>query len=257
MTTAYSYAPGTPSWVDVESPDTSKSAKFYEALFGWKRLSLAAPEQNSYLMMTLNDRIVAGLGARTMTAERPVAWSVYVTVADVDVAVAKCLNLGGSIVVEAADVMQAGRSAVVDDPLGTMISLWQPKDRDGVELVNEPGAFTWSELASTDLEASARFYTGLFGWGIHESTEHHRAFTVDGKVVCGAHTAAAGEASGWLVWFDVEDCDEVAVRAETLGGRVIVDPGDLDFGRGAVIADTMGAAFGIGEVRIDILESTA
>ncbi len=257
MTTAYSYAPGTPSWVDVESPDPSGSAEFYEALFGWKRRSVGAPDQGSYSMMTLKDQVVAGLGSRNMDASRPVAWSVHVTVEDVDATVAKCLELGGSVVLEAADVMQAGRSAVVEDPLGTTISLRQARDRDGVELVNEPGAFTWSELASTDLEASAKFYVDLFGWGLHETTEHHRAFTVDGKVVCGGHTAAPGEASGWLVWFDVEDCDEVAARADSLGGKVIVNPGDLDFGRGAVIADTMGAAFGIGEVRTDILESTA
>lgn len=257
MTTAYSYAPGTPSWVDVESPDTSRSAEFYEALFGWKQRNVGAPDQASYSMMTLKDRVVAGLGARSMDESRPVAWSVYVTVADVDATVARCLELGGSVVVQAADVMQAGRSAVVEDPLGTIISLWQAKDREGVELVNEPGAFTWSELASTDLDASAEFYVDLFGWGLHESTEHHRAFTVDGKVVCGGHTAAPGEVPGWLVWFDVEDCDEVAARADALGGKVIVDPGDLDFGRGAVIADTLGAAFGIGEVRTDILESTA
>jgi predicted enzyme related to lactoylglutathione lyase len=27
-----------------------------------------------------------------------------------------------------------------------------------------PGQFGWNELLSTDVEASKKFYTGLFGW---------------------------------------------------------------------------------------------
>lgn len=255
MTTQSSYAPGTPSWIDVDSTDMSRSAAFYEALFGWKPKSVDGPENDRYAMLTLNDRVVAGMGVQ-MGRSGGSSWSVYVAVEDLGATVARCAEMGGSTVLEPTDAMDAGRMAVVQDPAGTRISLWEAKDRAGVEVINEPGAFTWSELASTDLEVSNKFYTGLFGWGLAESTEHHSAFTVDGKVVCGAHTAAEGESPGWLVWFDVENCDAVAERAGELGGKVIVDPGNLDFGRAAVVTDTMGAAFGIGEVRIDILEST-
>ena len=31
-----SYAPGTPSWVDLGSPDAKAAADFYGGLFGWK-----------------------------------------------------------------------------------------------------------------------------------------------------------------------------------------------------------------------------
>jgi predicted enzyme related to lactoylglutathione lyase len=32
-----SYAPGTPSWVDIGSPDLDKTHAFYTGLFGWER----------------------------------------------------------------------------------------------------------------------------------------------------------------------------------------------------------------------------
>ena len=30
-----SYRPGQPSWVDLSSPDTTASGRFYGGLFGW------------------------------------------------------------------------------------------------------------------------------------------------------------------------------------------------------------------------------
>ena len=38
----------------------------------------------------------------------------------------------------------------------------------------------------------------------------------------------------------------VGRAATELGGTVLVPPNDMDFGRGAVIADPQGAVFGIG-----------
>ena len=35
MPTVTSYAPGTPSWVDLASPDLAASTAFYSTLFGW------------------------------------------------------------------------------------------------------------------------------------------------------------------------------------------------------------------------------
>ena len=36
MTEMTEYAPGTPSWVDLGSPDIEASVAFYEGLFGWQ-----------------------------------------------------------------------------------------------------------------------------------------------------------------------------------------------------------------------------
>jgi predicted enzyme related to lactoylglutathione lyase len=48
------------------------------------------------------------------------------------------------------------------------------------------------------------------------------------------------------VWFAVTDCDASAAKVTELGGSVLMPPSDMDFGRGAVVADPHGAVFGIG-----------
>ena len=35
MSERRTYAPGTPSWVDMGSPDPAASAEFYRSFFGW------------------------------------------------------------------------------------------------------------------------------------------------------------------------------------------------------------------------------
>jgi len=111
--------------------------------------------------------------------------------------------------------------------------------------VNEPGSFTWNELATKDLDASRDFYTTVFGWGVdaEASGDDGAAFTVDGNIVCGAHVAGEGEFPAWSVWFAVADCDATAAKVTELGGSVFMPPNDMSFGRGSVVADPHGAVF--------------
>jgi hypothetical protein len=244
-----SYVPGTPSWVDLGTPDTQGAAKFYGELFGWATGFDPRPEAGGYGMFTLQDRHVAGIGPQMNPG--PPYWAVYVSVADLDATAAKVTEKGGKLLAGPMDVFTAGRMAVAQDPSGTPISLWQPGDHIGAQLVNEPGAFTWNELATTDLAGTRDFYMSVFGWGAQGDPANPNAaiFTVDGKVVCGAHAASPGEPPFWSVWFAVGDCDASTERAKALGGSVVMPPTDLDFGRGSVVADPQGAVFGIGAVK--------
>ena len=72
----------------------------------------------------------------------------------------------------------------------------------------------------------------MFGWGLdaEASSESAALFTVDGQLVCGAHTAGDGKFPAWAVWFSVDDCDVAAARVTELGGSVLAPPSDMDFG---------------------------
>ena len=70
---------------------------------------------------------------------------------------------------EPFDVFDAGRMAAFADPQGAVLSIWQAKDNIGAGLVNVPGALSWNDLLSPDVEASAAFYRELFGWEITET----------------------------------------------------------------------------------------
>ena len=248
MSERTSYVPGTPSWVDMGSPDPAAAAAFYSALFGWTVEADERPEAGGYAMATLRGKSVAGLGP-SQNPGMPPFWSVYVTVNNADAALEQAAAAGATVIVAAMDVLDAGRMGVLQDPAGSFVSVWQPNQHIGSELVNEPGTFGWNELATTDLAGATDFYTTVFGWGIADGPgDEARIFTVGGDMVCGAHQAGDGEFPAWSVWFAVEDCDASTARAVELGGSVMMPPNDMDFGRGAVVADPQGAVFGLAAV---------
>ncbi len=208
------------------------------------------PEAGGYGLLTLRGKPVAGLGPQ-QNADMPPFWTVYVTVADADASAKQAADAGGTVVVPPMEVLDAGRMAVLQDPLGSFISIWQPREHIGSQLVNEPGTFAWNELATSDLGAARAFYTNVFGWGIDPDAGAETAdvYTVGGDVVCGAHAAGPGEFPAWSVWFSSEDTDASAAKAVELGGSIMMPPTDMDFGRGAVVADPQGAVFGIGTMK--------
>jgi predicted enzyme related to lactoylglutathione lyase len=242
------YEPGTPCWVDVGVPDLEAALAFYTALFGWDVERSEQPEL-PYAQFLLRGERVAGIGPQE-NMEAPPFWSVYVSVADADATLAKVEAAGGTVVVGGMDIMDSGRMGVVQDPNGTFISVWQPDQHPGCGLVNEAGTFGWNELSATDLGVARDFYGTVFGWGADDTPSDGDGviFTVDGRTVCGAHSAGEGEYPAWSVWFGVDDCDASVTRAIELGGSVVMPPDDMGFGRGAMVADPAGAVFGIAAV---------
>jgi predicted enzyme related to lactoylglutathione lyase len=56
----------------------------------------------------------------------PPHWNSYVTVASADDSAAQAKKLGGNVMLEPFDVLDAGRMAVVADPTGAVFRLHQP-----------------------------------------------------------------------------------------------------------------------------------
>src|SRR4051812_148052 len=158
------YAPGTPSWVDLASPDPDASARFYGGLFGWEAPESGPVEETGgYRMLQRAGKNVAGLGP-TQAEGQPAVWTTYVSTADAEAGAAKGREAGGEVVMEPFDVLGAGRMAVFVDPAGAFISVWQPQDHHGADVVNEPGSLCWNELATRDVDQAKAFYGAAFGW---------------------------------------------------------------------------------------------
>ena len=94
----------------------------------------------------------------------PTAWNSYVTVESADASAAKASEAGGNPMGEPFDVMEAGRMALIQDPTGAVLSVWEPRDSIGAHWVNGPGAITLNQLNTSDPQAAEQFYGGLFGW---------------------------------------------------------------------------------------------
>jgi hypothetical protein len=152
------------------------------------------------------------------------------------------------------DVMDAGRMTVFADPVGAVIGLWQPNQHTGAQVANEPGTYCWSELITTDLEASKAFYGAVFGWGAEDQgppggPPTYTEWQLGGKSIGGMMAKSADMPAemppSWGVYFAVADTDATVAKAQELGGSVFMGPTDIEPGRFAVLADNIGAVFNV------------
>lgn len=242
------YTPGTPSWVDVSTPDMEATKAFYGGLFGWEATS--SPEMGGYTNFTLNGKQVCG-GAPTQSPDQHPAWSTYISVSDADAIAQAVRENGGQVVFPPMDVMELGRMAIFQDPTGAFFGVWQPGQHKGAQLVNEPGSFVWNELDTRDMDAAKAFYTKVFPWSAKTNGEGANAYTewqLDGRSIAGGmlinESFPPNVPPNWLTYFAVADSDATVAKAKELGGTVILSGMETEQGRVAIIADPHGAVFG-------------
>lgn len=232
MGTREQYAPGTPNWVDLMTPDIDAARVFLTGLFDWDAEDQFDAEGNRiYVMLRQEGRDVAGLGGQPPGMEgAPSAWNSYVSVEDADATVRAAEEAGGTVVMPAMDVLSSGRMAILADPTGAVISIWQPGDHIGATLVNTPNAVTWNELLSRDLESAKPFYEKVFGWSFSPMGDDYEVFSLekDGRPVGGVmpmpDSVPAQAPSHWNIYIAVEDVEETAARVDELGGQVVAGP---------------------------------
>lgn len=244
------YDEGVPSWVDLSSSDPDAAAAFYAALLGWDTPE-GAPEFGGYRVCTLNGRSVAGIAGQMEAG--PSAWMTYINTSSVDDTLARATAAGAKTLMAPMDVGGNGRMAVLADPTGAVIGLWQPASHIGAQMVNEVGAWCWSELLATDVDDAIRFYPAAFGWGTKPSPPdgplQYMEWTVGGAPVAGMMPQPADMPPGtppfWGPYFVVADTDAALAKVTELGGQKYMGPMDIEIGRFAVCADPTGAVFNI------------
>jgi predicted enzyme related to lactoylglutathione lyase len=167
MPTPDGYEPGTPCWIDLMSPDVDASKDFYTQLFGWDAEDQFDDEGTRIYtnFLRLDGRDVAGLGGQTPeAASAPPVWSTHIATSDVDETSRKVEAAGGTVMMPAMDVMDAGRMAIYSDPTGAVVSVWEAGRHTGAGVCNEPRTWSWNELLTRDVDAAAAFYADVFGW---------------------------------------------------------------------------------------------
>ena len=119
--------PGLPVWRELLVADPQRGERFYREVFGWRTHQLevdgaAQPfwtnGRGTDAMCGIGDAAFFGDGAA------PAAWRVYFGVSDVEEAVARVRELGGTVVAEPEDTPW-GRIAEVRDPQGARFLLCQ------------------------------------------------------------------------------------------------------------------------------------
>jgi hypothetical protein len=262
------YPPGVPCFVDTLSPDLDATTRFYRDIFGWEFAGpgpMPGDPPGEYYVARLRGHDVAGIGSLPAgPAPPPPAWNTQVSVASADETAAEAQAAGGQVIVEPFDVMPAGRMAVLADPAGAVISVWEPGQRQGAGLINEPSAWAMSMLTTPDPETAQAFYGRLFGWQAEpfeigpgaEAWLWRLPGYVGGEpeqpvprdvVAVMMRSPASGDAGGpppsWNVDFWIADADAAAAAAAELGGRVLAPPSEALGFRRTVLADPQGAVF--------------
>ena len=116
--------------------------------------------------------------------------------------------------------------------------------------VYAPGTPMWVDLGTSDIEASKRFYSGLFGWeseDMGEEAGHYHMFKLRGKNVAGVGPLMMdGQPVAWTTYISTDSADDTCAKVKTAGGKVFAEPMDvMDAGRMAIIGDPTGAVFGL------------
>jgi hypothetical protein len=117
--------PGTFIWNDVISRNPEESAKFYCGLFGWQLFKMDLGSQGTYLLMKRGEVNEGGIIRKPEEAEGPSTWLPYVAVEDLANSCAKAARDGGSILVPPSDLHGAGTYAVIADPAGAILALFE------------------------------------------------------------------------------------------------------------------------------------
>ena len=254
------YPPGTFCWVDLATTDVEGAKAFYHRLLRWEAEDHDAGDAGTYTTFLLDGREAAGaFPQRPEQRERgwPPAWMSHVTVADVEATAARVAGLGGGVEAGPFDILEAGRMAVIADPTGGALALWEPRRHHGAAVVNEPGALAWNDLLTRDPAAAARFYSELLDWEIAPIPGHPYWTIANGGRRNGGlmeqppPLREAGVAAAWNAYFGVEDLDAALATASDAGGAVALGPVNVPSGRFAAVRDPQGAVVSLVEGPMD------
>jgi len=241
---------GAPCWVDLLTSDPDESRTFYSELFGWTAEE-PNPQFGGYWNFFKDDVHIAGGMRNDGSSGQSDLWSVYLETDDAQATLDAAASNGGQVVVPAMAVSDLGTMAMIIDPGGAAIGMWQPGLHKGFGIVGETGAPSWFELHTREYDKAVDFYRAVFKWDTHvhaDSPEFRYTVLGDGEnQEAGIMDAAAflpvGTPSTWSIYFGVDNTDDALARVDKLGGRVVQPAQDTPYGRLAEAVDSTGASF--------------
>ena len=235
---------GNTFWVDLGSPDIAASMSFYAQLFGWSYEE--APEGvagRRYAWAKIPAGLTAGIysedGAEggSGVGQR---WNVHILVDDIDEATGRPEEFGGSISSPRSKVGDYGISAVIADPTGGTVNIWQ-EIQSGPTIKHEHGAMQWCEFMTTDAAAFSAFFRTLFrvkteATEMPDGSSNSLSFPTEGDGPVMGISALGGLSDEliarlggptWTVYFNVYDVDAAVDRAVQHGAELPDPPWDV------------------------------
>lgn len=239
------------------TPDPSGAKRFYTALFNWKveAFPQAGPDQ-PYDMWSNAGSTLGGVSKLTEQQRGmgvPPNWLPAVHVNNLDETASKATSLGGRVIVAPMEIPDTGRYAVINDPQGATIALFEANGPfAGFDGTAELGRPSWHELMTTDYKRAFEFYSALFGWEKIEEVDMgplgmYFEYGMKGKMFGGMYNRPpemGGMHPFWLPYFHVKDVETSTAAAKKAGATVQNGPMEVPGGSWIVVmGDPQGAAF--------------
>ncbi|MGE0131120.1 MAG: VOC family protein [Blastocatellales bacterium] len=124
---------GSIGWTDLTVENAEQIRDFYSAVVGWNpsNVEMAGADTGGYNDFTMSEpetgKPVAGVcHARGVNAGLPPVWLIYVNVEDIDRSVARCVEMGGQVIVGVKTMVGYGKYCVIRDPAGAALALFEP-----------------------------------------------------------------------------------------------------------------------------------
>ncbi len=236
-------------WINMLTPQPEEARAFFSRLLGWTYNEMPGMGHS----VRVGGRDIGGLfdlaGPNTPPGTPPLI-GVMVKVDSADAAYQRAQSLGGKAM-PPFDIMDQGRMAVLFDPNGANIDVWEAKKGSGTDVdSNLHGAPSWFETMTTDVERATTFYAELFGWTPEVQpmpNMKYTTFKLGTEFVAGMHeiTPQMGNMPPhWATYFTVRDVDATAREAVKLGATICVPLMDVQgVGRFCGIRSPQGVSF--------------
>ena len=118
---------GTIGWIDLTVEDAANVRDFYAAVAGWVPSAVDMGDYSDFNMSSpATGEPRAGVcHARGPNADLPPVWLVYITVADIEQSIERCLSMGGELVRPLTEMGGYGNYCVIRDPAGAVAALFE------------------------------------------------------------------------------------------------------------------------------------
>jgi predicted enzyme related to lactoylglutathione lyase len=236
-------------WHELSTNEPETAGDFYSKVVSWR----AQPSKgHPYTFLTAGKSRLAGIKSRdAQTPGWPSQWIPYISTPDIDETIRSSQKMGGRVLMPPKNVLHVGRLAVLSDPQHCTFGLCTP-DRNAFYSLSNSRAFSWHELATTDMESAAHYYAELFGWFKGPAHDMGQAGTYqvisrNDQQIAGLYKPPSDSGSrGWLSYILIADARKASEVAKSNGGRVVQGP--MEVPGGSIIAqivDPQGVTFAV------------
>ena len=121
-------------WNELMTRDVAGAKAYCAAVCGWEYDEMQMPQGRSYHVGMAEGRAMGGImdmGAVDGYDGVPPHWFAYIAVDEVDAAVARTREMGGTVRRDVHEVPGVGRIALIEDPAGPQVGIMTPAATSG------------------------------------------------------------------------------------------------------------------------------